>query len=178
MKAYGTQALVKTEKEFSELFVESCQCPAKQKDFVIALGAHYWLDLTGHLNRYFSNEDREAISILAAQKLSENFSTATPEEAWTAVVRDFTQNSYWQFSSVANKPAVKKTEEQKIFWQLFKYAWAFFQSMVILKIAVYYFGLESAENPDQVSKLWVWFFFALSAGSLGFFAYRNRNDNG
>jgi len=171
---------VKTEKEFSEYFLQIYQEHAQQNDTspqdVKNLADVYWSDLTAHLSFYFSNEDRLKMTEKAAVLLAKNKSEHEFTEAWKRVLLDFNQNNYWNFRSVQKKPKVAQTEEQKIFWKLFKYTWAFFQAMVILKIAVYYFGLESASHPDQVSSIWVWIFFGLSVSSLGFFAYFNRND--
>jgi hypothetical protein len=167
---------VKTEKEFSIYFIDSCQQNTLFKNEITRLSITYWKDLTGHLHGYFSNEDRllvteKAAKMLAEQLLLQNFNTA-----WVNVIKNFTQNNNWGFTLTHKKPKLKKTEEQKIFSKLFKYVWAFFQSMIVLKIAVYYFGLESADRPDEISVVWVWLFFSISAGSLFFFAYRNRND--
>lgn len=167
---------MKTEKEFSDFFVDSCQHEPIYSDLVKSVSNTYWLDLTTHLSGYFSNEDRLAITQKAAETFSLNLKNQPPETAWREVIRNFIQNNQWGYITSNKKPVVKQTEEQKIFWTLFKYTWAFFQSMVILKIAVYYFGLESAERPDEISVVWVWLFFALSTGSLFFFAYRNRQD--
>ena len=173
---YDTQITVKTEKEFSEFFVESCAAP-NQQDFVRNLSAHYWSDLTTHLNRYFSNEDRLLITKQAAKELSDQLQIEKPEEAWKKVIRSFAGNC-WGFVSQDRKPQSKKTEEQLIFWKFFKYAWAMFQATILVKIAILYFGLSSAENPEQISSIWIVLACAVSLGSLGFFAYRNRNDKG
>ena len=167
---------MKTEKEFSDFFVDSCQHDNKFNNDVNAVAKKYWLDLTSHLNTYFSNEDRLQITKKAAEQLSENLKTQTTEKAWHQVIRDFLQTNYWGFQSIVQKPKVKKTEEQQIFWKFFKYLWAFVQSVFILKFAVYYFGLSSARNPDQVSVVWTWLFFTVSVGLLVWFAYRNWND--
>lgn len=169
---------MKTEKEFSDFFTACCQHNHVHDEFVCEVATHYWIDLSSHLNAYFSNEDRIAITKKAAILLGYNLTLMESQEAWTAVVRNFIEEQNWGFTTSNKKPVKKQTEEQKIFWQLFKYVWAFFQSMVILKIAVYYFGLESAEHPDQVSVIWVILFFLISAGSLALFAYRNRHDKG
>ncbi len=173
---------MKTEKEFSDYFFNHYihQINSDQESFkaeVENLALSYWSDLTTHITGYFSFEDRLAITELAAQKLVHELKNKTFIEAWKQVIRDFVHNQQWGYLPTSVKPKKIQTEEQKIFWKLFKYAWAFFQSMVILKIAVYYFGLESADHPNETSVFWVWFFFGLSAFSLAFFAYRNRHDN-
>lgn len=171
---------VKTEKEFSSHFLQVYQNHMQTVDTrpedLKSLADSYWTDLTAHLTFYFSNEDRLKITEKAAQQLAHHKNSHELSHAWKMVLTDFNQNQFWGFEKVTQKPKLPQTEEQKIFWTLFKYGWAFFQSMIILKIAVYYFGLESATHPDQVSSIWVWFFFSLSVSSLFFFAYRNRND--
>lgn len=167
---------MKSKKEFSDIFVQVCQHEKQHNDFVAAIAKNYWSDLTTHLSTYFRNEDRLKITRKAAELLSENLKKAPAEQAWTLVIRDFLEKNYWGFQQIIKKPKEKLTQEQEIFWKIFKYAWAFFQSMIVLKIAVYYFGLESAQNPAQTSVLWVWFFFSISVSSLVFFAYQNRND--
>lgn len=173
---------MKTEKEFADFFIESYRTKLSTPQSTTAdedlaqIAKNHWTDLTTHLNSYFSNEDRLQITQKAAELLAQHTTSENLSIAWTHVIRDFyTQNS-WGFKTVTYKPKLKKTEEQKIFWKLFKYGWAFFQSMIVLKIAVYYFGLESAERPEDVSQFWVWLFFGISVGSLAFFAYRNRNE--
>lgn len=167
---------MKTEKEFADYFIDSCQHDPQFNENVLQVSKTYWMDLTTNLSGYFSNEDRLEITKKAAELLSKNLKNKHIDSAWADVIRDFTQNNQWGFRTSNKRPEIKKTEEQKIFWRFFKYAWAFFQSMIVLKIAVYYYGLESAEHPDEVSVLWVWLFFSVSVGSLFFFAYRNRNE--
>lgn len=168
---------MKTESEFAKYFLEHCECAQEDQESVQLIATQYWTDLTAHLNTYFSDDDRLEITEKAA-KLLANFLSQKRLNPWPAVVREFVQNDYWGHRTTNKKPIVKKTEEQKIFWKLFKYGWAFFQSMIVLKVAVYYFGLESAQYPEQVSAIWVWLFFAVSVSSLAYFAYRNRHDEG
>lgn len=168
---------MKTEQEFSDFFTESSVQSGVDPQLAAELSKKYWIDLTSHLNRYFSAADRDSITRLAAQKFAEQLKNEEPETAWKNVVRSFISENNWNFKFSDKKPEVKKTEEQVIFWNLFKYGWALFQSMVILKIAVMYFGLQSALHPET-NPFWLLFFIGLAAGSLFFFAYRNRNDNG
>lgn len=101
---------MKTEQEFSDFFVESCQHENKFNDYVNSIAKNYWLDLTAHLNTYFTNDDRLQITKKAAELLSENLNTMPQEEAWPSVIRDFIQNN-WGFQSVIKKP---KKNKQKI----------------------------------------------------------------
>lgn len=197
---------MKTENQLNEVFKTSCQNILNAEIssnffeseiinnpniyiFFTQLSTNYWNDLTSHLPYFFSYEDRLAITLLASEKfinfIKSDLNKSDPfkikiqlEDCWKQVLLDFNKNNYWNFQQIIKKAHVEKTEEQKIFWKLFKYAWAFIQSMIILKIAVYYFGLESADHPDQTSVAWVWIFFILSVSSLVFFAYRNRHDKG
>ncbi len=75
---------MKTEKEFSNFFVESCQL---EKDhthaaYVIEISKGYWPDLTTHLSTYFSNEDRLEITKKAAKLLAENLKILPIDKAW------------------------------------------------------------------------------------------------
>ncbi len=167
---------MKTEKEFSDYFTQSCPHDLKDHELVLQISKSYWKDLTSHLVGYFEYEARLDITQKAGHLLSQNLMALPKEEAWAQVIRNFSQNAGWSHRTISKKPKAKKTEEQLIFWKLFKYVWVFFQSMIILKTAVYFFGLESAQYPDQVSVHWVWFFFSISASSLIFFAYRNFGD--
>lgn len=167
---------MKTEKEYSDFFVESCQHEEKFRAYVSGIAKSYWSDLTTHLNAYFTNEDRLKITQKSAELLAENVKKLNLDQAWPSVIRNFVQNNYWGYHLTSQKPKIKQTEEQKIFWKIFSYTWAFFQSMIVLKIAVYYYGLESARDPEQTSVLWVWLFFSISVGSLAFFAYRHRHE--
>ena len=171
---------MKTEKEFSEYFrlETGLDYPVHSDDdvYLDRLSQSYWMDLTSHLTFYFAEQQRSEITKKAANFFGDLVQSQPLDEAWKSVLRDFNQKNYWDFDHQIKKPKSAQTEEQKIFWKLFKYTWAFFQAMVILKIAVYYFGLESAVHPDQTNVGWVWFFFGLSFCSLVFFAYRNRHD--
>lgn len=167
---------MKTEKEFADFFADSCRHEVQFAEQIKLIAKNHWLDLTAHLNTYFSNEDRLNITKKAAEQLAHNFKTMPPEEAWPAVIRNFLANQYWGFQPILQKPQIKKTPEQQIFWNLFKYVWAFVQSMFIIKTAVYFFGIEATRHPEKLSIGWMWLFFTISVGSLFFFAYRNRNE--
>lgn len=166
---------MKTEKDFEDLFYNSCQHNSENAEWIRDLSKKYWIDLTSHLNGYFADESKVNITSKAAYQLSQKLINTTRDAAWVQVIEDFNQN-YWNYPLLEKKPKQTKTEQQKISRKLFKYVWAFFQSMIILKIAVYYFGLKSAENPNEISPAWVAFFFAVSVGSLVYFAVRNRKD--
>ncbi|MGZ6485994.1 MAG: hypothetical protein ACXWQQ_05645 [Pseudobdellovibrio sp.] len=142
-----------------------------------AIAKNYWTDLTSHLSGYFSHADREKMTELAAQKLAARLNKGeNPLAAWPEIIRDFVAHQNWGFKTTRIKPVKKLTEDQKNSKTLFKYIWAFVQSMIVLKIAVTFFGLKSADNPNEYNPIWVWIFFGISVGSLGFFAYRNRSD--
>lgn len=164
---------MKTENEFSEYFAEACQLSSADK-----LSKNYWSDLTSHLSFYFSNEDRWTMTHKAALMLKSGVENKSQDEAWKDVLRNFNENNYWGFQPVDRKPKVGQTEDQKIFWKLFKYVWALIQSMIVLKFAVTFFGVNAANNPDQISVAWVWIIFGLLVASLAFFVYRNRHDKG
>lgn len=169
---------MKTEKEFSEIFVASCNCDQGQRDFLAELSTHYWIDLTSHLNRFFSNDDRVQITEKAAKELALQLGMHASQDAWKNVIRSFLKQDNWGFSTIDKKPQPKETEEQKIFWKFFKYVSVLFAGMVLLKFVILFLGMQAAENPNQVSSQWVYVICVLAAGLLALFVYRNRNDNG
>jgi hypothetical protein len=170
---------VKTEKEFSESFVEAYRQAKPQilwLNEVQMLSPHYWSDLTSHLSSYFSNEDRLAITKKAATLLAHQSQARSCDEAWKTVLRNFNEKHYWNFQQISHKPKVEKTEEQKIFWKLFKYISTLLISLLVLKTGFYLVGMRSANNPDQVSPYWVWFIFGLCLAFMILFIYKNSDD--
>lgn len=91
--------------------------------------------------------------------------------AWSDVVRDFHRN-YWNERRLLKKEVKPKTEEQKIFWELFSYIWMLLQAALVTKTAVFYFGIRSTEDDSMEGKIYVILAILVSFGSLFFFAYR------
>lgn len=102
---------------------------------------------------------------------------ARQREAWQHIVADFHRGGYWgRVPRPGRAPKVKKplTEAQLRRKELWPYIWAFFQSTIIMKFVIYYFGINSADDPS------VWNYAGLGVGifvsffSLFFFAWRHH----
>jgi len=135
--------------------------------------------MTSHLTTYFSHESRILITVKAAQLLKTKLETGMPsEQAWKDVIRDFLNHNYWDQNSLIQRPAVKKTEEQKNFSTLVKYGSILLLTSIVLKVAVTYFGVQGAASPGLVNPVWVWVVFGILMITLLVFAYRSdKNDN-
>lgn len=96
--------------------------------------------------------------------------------AWREVVRDF-HKTYWGEKRLLKKERKPKTEEQKIFWELFSYIWIMLQATLVVKTAVFYFGIKSAEEDTAEGKIYVTLAILFSFVSLFVFAYRKSKKN-
>ncbi|KYG65932.1 hypothetical protein AZI86_02350 [Bdellovibrio bacteriovorus] len=115
----------------------------------------------------------------AMEKLAKAVHGTTREDyqkAWNEVVRDFHQN-YWGEKRLLKKEKKPKTEEQKIFWELFSYIWMMLQATLVVKTAVFYFGIKSANEDSTEGKIYVTLAILFSFVSLFFFAYRKSKKN-
>jgi polyferredoxin len=114
------------------------------------------------------------------EKLATTNKVESPEEfqtAWNEVVRDFHKNQ-WGQQRLLKKEKKPKTEEQKIFWELFSYIWILVQAMLIVKTVVFYLGIKSANEDTAEGKIYVISAILFSFTSLIFFAYRkSKKEN-
>lgn len=138
------------------------------------IGAKVSADFKPNEN-FFSDEDLKAIMAKASQMVAYSTNSVDPEELlkhWNHAVVDFHRNRYWGFTPQTKKPKRAPTEDQKIRKELFSYIWVFFQSMIVLKTAVYFFGLEYADKREPLNLFLLLAAIGTSFGSLIFFAYR------
>ncbi|MBS1972565.1 MAG: hypothetical protein JSU04_19820 [Bdellovibrionales bacterium] len=128
---------------------------------------------------YFSNETKEHLAregagrlgrALAARSGAVNLSEI--QEEWQKIVRDFHQARYWGQSTQRQKPPKILTEDQKRTRELFPYIWAAFQALIVMKLVISYFGLESADSDETPWLLYL--AIAFSFCSLVFFAWRKH----
>jgi hypothetical protein len=124
----------------------------------------------------FRYADREKI-------LSEAARREAGGEAWPDIVRDFHTSQHWGFEVLPmghpeTKPPV--TESDKNAREVRAFFWTAFQSLLILKAFVLYFGLNYAIHHDDASgSFYGWglgISVAFSAGSLIFFAIRKSRS--
>jgi hypothetical protein len=92
----------------------------------------------------FRLEDREAITRKAIERL-------TTGENWSAIVTDFHLGGHWGFQLIPkNHPLSKKplSEEQIQTRDVRRFFWTAFQSLLIMKGFILYFGLNYAMERE------------------------------
>ncbi|UYL08506.1 hypothetical protein B9G69_015795 [Bdellovibrio sp. SKB1291214] len=134
---------------------------------------------------FFTEADEISLREMALAKLDEELAkTPSPcksaddvRKSWNAVVTDFHRNNYWNFQPTAEKRPRVLTQDQKTFREMFPYVWAVIQSGIVLKTAVYYFGIRSSSDPSTENHIFLYLALATSAGTLIFFAWKNFHKN-
>lgn len=135
-----------------------------------------WESAGGH----WSSQSIEFFRKTAMTKLSESVSETEGQsflEAWQSVVRDFHASQCWGEKRLLKKEIKPKTEDQKIFWELFSYIWILIQAMLITKTAVFYLGIKAAEEGTSEGQIYVTLALIFSVVSLSWFGYRKYRKN-
>lgn len=166
-----------------QIFVETLQnrhphiTISEQENLLILaqeIGAKAMADFKPNEN-FFNDEDLVGIVTKASKIVVESTNSLDPSELlkfWNQAVVDFHRTQYWGFTPKFTKPRRPLTEDQKIRKELFSYIWVFFQSMIVLKTAVYFFGLEYADKREPINLFLLLAAIGTSFSSLIFFAYR------
>lgn len=147
--------------------------------FVKGLSQQQKSDFASPSGGYFSLENQEAISQEAAARLAKALAGKTPHEAdisllqaeWQKIVADFHRNQSWGYTTQTQRPRKVLTKDQKIARELAPYIWAAFQAWVLMKIVIYYFGLDAANNPEE-SHVFLYLGIGFSFCSLVYFAWQ------
>jgi len=138
-------------------------------------------DLSPTHGRHYASEVQDQITIEAARRfrqlvMNEMNSTLTDarlSELWRSIVTDFHRNANWGHKpELKSKPRSPLTHEQKISNELFPYVWALVQAVVVMKAAVYYFGMQSSNEPSFQNDIFFALALIISFGSLFIFAWR------
>lgn len=72
---------------------------------------------------------------------------------------------------------MENKKKSDINWRGAKYVWAAFQALVVMKIAILYFGGEMSIEPTPKNIALFLGALAFSFGSLIFFAYKEGRNN-
>ncbi|MGZ3803993.1 MAG: hypothetical protein ACXVB4_07285 [Pseudobdellovibrionaceae bacterium] len=152
---------------------------AEAQAFIEALSKQQKQDFASIGGGYFSSESQEFIAKEAASILAKSISEMklseigreTLQVEWQKIVTDFYQHQYWGQVPQLKKPAKVLTEEQKRTRELASYIWAAFQAWIVMKLVIFYFGLEAADEPQE-THWWLYLAILFSFGSLIFFAWR------
>jgi hypothetical protein len=152
---------------------------AETRSYIKDLAKQQKADFASPMGGYFSLENQEKISQEAALRLSQALQGKSPQEIgisevrgeWQKIVADFYRQNAWGYTTQKQKPPKVLTKDQKIARELTPYIWAAFQAWVVMKIVIYYFGLDAADNPDE-SHVFLYIGLGFSFCSLVFFAWR------
>lgn len=156
------------------LFESHRSASAEGAEFLKELEESIAQDLWKSAGGAWSSSSENIFRDLAMKKLAAQVRGESRQDflsAWSDVVRDFHRN-YWNERRLLKKEVKPKTEEQKIFWELFSYIWMLLQAALVTKTAVFYFGIRSTEDDSMEGKIYVILAILVSFGSLFFFAYR------
>lgn len=174
------------EKTLEQTFTENLQkgfdisaLGSEAQNYLKDLSKHQKSDFASNTGGYFSQESESFIARESAERLAKALTSyqgkmiGRPEiqDEWQKIVGDFYRSQYWDQPTQKQKPPKVLTEDQKRTREIFPYIWAAFQAWIVMKLVISYFGIESADNPDETP----WFLYialAFSFGSLIFFAWR------
>lgn len=180
-------------KAFSDQEVEISRLQPEAQSTVKRIATQHHSELQPSAGLFFAEETELTISRQAGSKLAMKLLTSCSlpdsiaslnkdaiESSWQEVVAEFHRQNHWHLPTLDRKPAAPKkplTRDQKIFREMFSYIWVFIQAALIMKIFVFYFGLNSAEDNSGYNTLFLVIALLFSAGSLGFFAYRKSKKS-
>ncbi|MGE0632530.1 MAG: hypothetical protein AB7O96_08990 [Pseudobdellovibrionaceae bacterium] len=108
-------------------------------------------------------------SLMFAHKMDHgNLTAELTRKYWQEVVQDFYANDHWGLILTHQKPK----KENKMFEEGWPYVWGFFQTAILMKVVVYYFGLDVAKEPTLENKLTLIGLLSFSACSMAFTAWK------
>lgn len=133
----------------------------------------------GPADGHWTAQDREAILNEAFRRLEEQspVDETRRRELWHEIVVDFHRSRFWGRTPTPGRaPKEKKpiSEERKRWRLLFPYIWAFLQATIVMKLVIYYFGINSADDPSVFNYVGLGVGIFLSFASLIFFAWRHH----
>ncbi len=128
--------------------------------------------LTG--GRHFSPEAQAQILTLLESRQRE-LGSAPSESEWRDWVIDFHRSGHWGVESRA--PGAPEAPQPARPASMFRFIWSAFQSLIILKAFVLYFGLSYAIDSTRFNLIGLIVSISVSFGSLLWFAIRqSRHD--
>lgn len=125
------------------------------------------LDLFAVSHGGFSLKQQEEIAEIALNRIKKG-------ENWRDIVVDFHRSRNWGFKkgTVAEVKVSTETIKRR---QIARFAWAAFQSTLILKVIILFFGLKYAMDPRPEYAWGLGISVFISFGSLVRFAWKHRN---
>lgn len=169
---------------FSQQLGHASEVHGSIKMAVQEIAKSHLLDLSPPAGLHYSVETQDQLTAEAARRLALAVSQSlnsekSVNELWQDIATDFHRNNRWNFQAgLKTRPQRPPTQEQKVFRELLPYVWSLVQSVVIMKAAVYYFGMQSSNEPSTQNNVLFAITLTISFGSLFIFAWRkSRNEN-
>ncbi|MBO9668034.1 MAG: hypothetical protein J7501_14625 [Bdellovibrio sp.] len=166
-------------KAFTDKYLRGLPFEPEAERYLDVIESHFDHDFSTSGRGFFSLEDQTAIAekaySMAKQRLQTSPQPVTGEElrkVWSEVVTDFHRQNFWGFPTQMQKPKKELTEEQRTTRELWPYIWVMIQSGIILKTVVYYFGIQTSNDPTPEHIFYLVLALGTSAGTLIFFAWR------
>lgn len=163
-------------EEFSQHHSLSSEGNLFLEDLEKTIADDLWKSAGGN----WSGASVESFRYLAMEKLAAQLQgddLAAFQKAWLEVVRDFHRNN-WGEQRLVKSEKKPKTEEDRIFWELFFYIWVLLQTTFITKTVIFYFGITSAQEDSSEGKIYVVLAILFTFLSLTSFAFRKSRNKG
>ncbi len=116
------------------------------------------LDLSPDHPGFYSDETTRCLYSEAAHRLKVELAKQpqpvdfqTLRNTWAQVVIDYHRNNNWNYPVEAKKPKRPLTEEQRNAREVALYIFIAIQTVLVLKTAVFYFGMHSASQPSETN---------------------------
>lgn len=126
------------------------------------------------------DEKKQILELAARDFLSHYQKTFDAKLAWEQVVRDFHRNHFGINPHLHLKTEETQSPQQfqssRRRAQIFRFFWPAFQTLVLMKVVILYFGLQAANQTEEAHYWMLGAAVLFSLGNLVYFAWRNRQN--
>lgn len=141
-------------------------------------------DLAPDRPGYYTDETLQSLSAEAARRLRQDLETQphpvdfpTLRASWAGVLTDYHRNNNWNYPLIDKKPSRPLTAEQKSAREVAIYVWIAIQTVLVLKTAVFYFGMHSASQPSETNNVMLVVTIVSLLATLVYFIWsRSKNE--
>ncbi|MEI7973050.1 MAG: hypothetical protein WCH11_01645 [Bdellovibrio sp.] len=127
-------------------------------------------------------EKKRILEIAARNFLSQYHHTTDANRAWQQVVRDFHRDHYGIDRHLHLKSEQTQSPTQLLSSrrssQIFRFFWPAFQTLVLMKVVILYFGVQAANQAEETPYWMLGAAVLFSLGNLVYFAWKNRRNEG
>ncbi len=97
--------------------------------------------------------------------------------AWKVVVEDFHRSHCWGLEAGIKKTLTPKKSPEKKKESVIPYIWTAIQALLVMKVVILYFGLQTEDVAHPNNKFYVFGAILFSMLSLFYFAWKNHRKN-